>query len=57
MKRSRPRYAATGAVLALLLAAPALFAGQPGAGGTYEEALARATARGIPLVLDFYTDW
>jgi hypothetical protein len=57
MKRTRLIQAMAGVSLMLLLAAPAVPAGQPGAAGSYEVAVQMAAAQGLPLVLDFYTDW
>lgn len=57
MMRFRLIRSMAGVSLMLLLAAPALFAEQPGTAGSYEEAVKLAAERGVPLVLDFYTEW
>jgi len=57
MKRPRLIQSMAGASLMLLLAAAVLSAGQPGSAGSYEEASKMAAEQGIPLVLDFYTEW
>ncbi len=57
MKRPQLIRSMAGASLALLLTAPVMFADQPGSAKSLDEAVKMAAEQGIPLVLDFYTDW